>query len=162
MVSKMIPRGLIVTPNGHNSDLVNELVLHLNWPVMLEPGFRSLQQCIQTSSPRFLLFWLEETPDISRVLRLVECLRDRGPRPYRIAVAHRLEANDEPRIRAAGVHSCFVACGNLANFVKETLLPFIDVQLQPDYDDRALPFKSGRFVRGPTQARASPAEMRLP
>jgi hypothetical protein len=105
MVSEICRRGLIVTPARRTSYLVEELISHFHWPVLHAPSVRVLVQQIDVHAPHCLLFWLDEAHDIAHTLMLIGRLRDRGPRPYRIAVAHQLQAADEPKIRAAGVHS---------------------------------------------------------
>jgi len=52
--------------------------------------------------------------------------RARGPRPFRIAIAHCLAAEIESSFRAAGVHTYFAANGDLAALVDAALLPFVE------------------------------------
>jgi hypothetical protein len=162
MVSEIIRRGLIVTPARRTSDLLEELVSHFHWPVLLAPSVRLLVQQIEVHAPHCLLFWLDETHDIGHALTLIARLRDRGPRPYRIAVAHQLQAGDEPRIRAAGIHSFLFTSGDIAALVQESLLPLVNVQPQTVAADHAAFSTSESLIRGPTDARASPAKAHPP
>ena len=88
MVSEITRRGLIVTPARRTSDLLEELISQVDWPVLLQPSVRLLFQQIEVTAPHCLLFWLDETHDIEHALQLIARLRDRGSRPYRVAIAH--------------------------------------------------------------------------
>src|ERR1043165_4206401 len=138
MVSDITRRGLIVTPTRRTSDLLEELVAHFNWPVLFQPSVRLLLQQIEGGAPHCLLFWLDETHDIAYALQLIARLRDRGPRPFRIAVAHQLRPDDEPRIRAAGVHSLLLTSGNIAALVEGALAPMMMPQPLPAYTNHAV------------------------
>lgn len=162
MVSEITRRGLIVTPARRTNDLLEELVSHFNWPVLFQPSVRLLLQQIEVNAPHCLLFWLDETHDIAYALQLIARLRDRGPRPYRIAVAHQLQPDDEPRIRAAGVHSFLLTSGNITALVQEALLPLLNLQTQPAYADHAAFKHSEPLALGPANARASPAKAHPP
>jgi hypothetical protein len=162
MVLEIARRGLIVTPARRTSDLVEELVAHFNWPVLYGPSIRLLVQQIEVHAPHCLLFWLDEMHDIAHTLKLITRLRDRGPRPYRIAVAHHLQAADEPRIRAAGVHSFLFTSGNIAALVQESLLPIVNLHPQPAPSSNESIRHNEPVIRGPTTARASPAEAHPP
>ena len=78
MVSEITRRGLIVTPARRTSDLLEELISQVDWPVLLQPSVRLLLQQIEVTAPRCLLFWLDETHDIAHALLLIARLRDRG------------------------------------------------------------------------------------
>ncbi len=103
MVSDVTRTGLIVSPAGRASDLLDELIAATEWPVLLEPSVRLLFQQIEVTSPQCLLFWFDESHEIESTLKLIARLRDRGSRPYRVAVTHQLSTDAEPAIRAAGV-----------------------------------------------------------
>src|SRR5882757_8325683 len=123
MVLEITRRGLIVTPARRTSDLLEELISQVDWPVLREPSVRLLLQQIEVSAPHCLLFWLDETHDITHTLQLIARLRDRGSRPHRIAIAHQLGTDVEPTIRAAGVHSVLNTSGNITALVQDALLP---------------------------------------
>jgi len=161
MVSEITRRGLIVAPARRGSDLLEELVSHFNWPVLLQPSVRLLLQQIEVHAPHCLLFWLDETHDIGYAIQLISRLRDRGPRPYRIAVAHQLGPDAEPRISSAGVHSFLFTSGSVAPLVQNALLALLDVQPQAAPADPAFQHAEP-LVRGSRAARASPLEMRPP
>jgi hypothetical protein len=162
MVSEINRRGLIVTPARRTSDLLDELIAHFDWPVLLRPSVRLLLQQIEVTGPHCLLFWLDETHDIAYALQLVARLRERGSRPYRIAIAHQLRPDVEPTIRAAGVHSFLCTSGNISDLVQDALLPLLNLQPQPAHADRAAIRHTEPVIRGPTTARASPAEAHPP
>jgi hypothetical protein len=162
MISITARRGLIVTPARRASDLLEELIAHFDWPVLFGPSLRLLLQQIEVSAPHCLLFWLDETQEIDHALRLIARLRDRGPRPYRIAVAHRLRPDIEPTIRAAGVHSLFCTTGDIRALVHEALQPLLNLQPRPTQSEPAAYRRSVPLIRGPTRPRASPAESHPP
>ena len=95
-------------------------------------------------------------------LQVIARLRDRGPRPYRIAIAHRLQPTVEPRIRAAGVHSFLYTSGNIATLVQSALLPLLNGQPQSAPADHAAMHHAEPLIRAPTGVRASPAELHPP
>ena len=162
MVSEITRRGLIVTPARRTSDLLEELISEIEWPVLFEPSVRLLFQQIEVTAPHCLLFWLDETHDIDHALQLIARLRDRGSRPYRVAIAHQLQTDAEPAIRAAGVHSVLNTNGSIAALVQDALLPLLNMQPQPAQAEREFIQPIEPLIRGPTSARASPAELHPP
>src|SRR3954451_23670785 len=162
MISNHHRRGLVVAPGLRSSDPLDQLVAHLDWPVLLAPTFRLLSQHIEVTSPQCLLFWLDQTHEIEYALQLIARLRDRGSRPYRVAVAHRLEPNAEPAIRAAGVHSVLNTNGSIAALVQNALLPLLNMQPLPAQAEHKFIQPLEPLIRGPTSARASPAELHPP
>jgi hypothetical protein len=160
MVNEISRGGLIVAPAVRRNPLVAELIELCNWPLVVEPTARLLFQQIDISRPLCLVFWLDADQDLEALARLVARLRDRGPRPYRVAIAHRLEGV-EPKFRAAGVHSFLSTSGSLASLVEEALLPLLDAQrahVHADQEVAEVPVA----IRGPTNVRGSPAPMRPP
>ncbi len=162
MVHEITNSGIIVTLAAPTTALVDELIALCDWPVISRPSARTLFQQIETRRPACLLFWLEADSTIASAAQLVTLLRDRGPRPYRIAVAHCLDASVEPTLRSAGVHSYFAVTGNLRAFIDETLLPFVDQHCVASRARSARALNAPVAIRGPTEARASPASMRPP
>jgi hypothetical protein len=162
MVLEIARRGLIVSPARRTSDLVEELISQLDWPVLFEPSIRLLFQQIEVMTPECLLFWLDETHDIDQALQLIARLRDRGSRPYRFAIAHQLRADAEPAIRAAGVHTVLNTNGSIAALVQDALLPLLNLQPQPARAEVDVLESGEALIRGPTGARASPAELHPP
>ncbi len=152
MVSEITRRGLIVTPARRTSDLLEELISHLDWPVLLQPSVRLLLQQIEVTAPHFLLFWLDETHDITYALQLIARLRDRGSRPHRVAIAHQLGPDVEPTIRAAGVHSVLNTNGNIIALVQDALLPLLNLQPQPAQAGHEILQPTEPLIRGPTSA----------
>lgn len=162
MVLEITRRGLIVTPARRTSALLEELISHVEWPVLFKPSIRLLYQQIEVTAPHCLLFWLDETHDIDYALQLIARLRDRGSRPYRVAIAHHLQPDAEPAIRAAGVHSVLNTNGSIAALVQDALLPLLNMQPLPAQAEREFVQPVEPLVRGPTSARASPAELHPP
>jgi hypothetical protein len=119
-------------------------------------------QQIDLSRPLCLVFWLEAEADIAPAAQLIARLRDRGPRPFRVAVAHCLEEGVEHTFRSAGVHTYLATSGNLAALVDEALLPFIDLQRTSTQSRPAHDAEIPVAIRGPTEVRGSPATMRPP
>jgi len=161
MISNHHRRGLIVAPAPRISDPLEKLIAQLDWPVLLQPNVRLLFQQIEVTAPQCLLFWLDQTHEIDDALRLIARLRDRGSRPYRIAVAHQLKQDVEPTIRAAGVHSLFCTSGNIPALVQNALLPLLNLQPQTVAADHAPVAAPEPLIRGPT-VRASPAQTHPP
>jgi hypothetical protein len=162
MVSEITRRGLIVTPARRTCDPLEELISQLDWPVLLEPSVRLLFQQVEVTGPQCLLFWLDQTHDIERALQLIARLRDRSSRPYRVAVAHQLQADAEPSIRAAGIHSVLSTSGSISALVRDALLPLLNLQPQAAEPDLKIFQPAGPLIRGPTSVRASPAELHPP
>ena len=162
MVLEITRRGLIVTPSRRTGDLLEELISRVDWPVLFEPSVRLLFQQIEVTAPHCLLFWLDETHDIDYALQLIARLRDRGSRPYRVAIAHQLQSDAEPAIRAAGVHSLLNTNGSIPALVRDALLPLLNMQPQPAEAEREFIHPVEPLIRGPTSARASPAELHPP
>jgi hypothetical protein len=162
MISNHHRRGLVVAPGLRSSDPLDQLVAHLDWPVLLAPTFRLLSQQIEVTSPQCLLFWLDQTHEIEYALQLIARLRDRGSRPYRVAVAHQLEQDVEPSIRAAGVLSLLCTSGNIPALVQNALLPLLNVQPQPAVVNHQQLAPAEPLIRGPTAVRASPAQTHPP
>jgi hypothetical protein len=121
-----------------------------------------LLEQIESTDPTCLVFWLESRRHLAPTARQIERLRDRGPRPYRVAIAHRLEHDAEPMFRAAGVHSYLSTSGNIGSLVANALLPLLNIQRQPASISRSAPLVSQPSIRGPTSVRGSPATMRPP
>lgn len=161
MVSKINQRGLIVSPRRRTSDLLDELIALVDWPVLQQPSLRLLVQQIEVVAPQCLLFWLEESHDIDHALKLIARLRDRGSRPFRIAIAHQLGPAVEPTIRSAGVHSVLNMNGSITALVQEALLPLL-TQPQPVHVAGDEVEATAALIRGPTHSRASPAESHPP
>src|SRR4051812_44698875 len=156
MISNQHRRGLIVAPARSGSDPLDKLIAYLDWPVLVQPSIRLLFQEIEVAAPQCLLFWLDQTHEFEHALRLIARLRDRGSRPYRIAVAHQLEPEFEPTIRAAGVHSLLCTSGNITALVKNALLPLLNLQPEVAPVDHAPIVDAQPLIRGPTSVRASP------
>jgi hypothetical protein len=162
MVNEITRGGLIVTQAARPSALVDELIALCDWPVVMQPSARTLFQQIDACRPPCLLFWLEAASDIGPAAQLIERLRHRGPRPYRIAVAHCLDEGVEHKFRSAGVHSYFATTGNLSALVTDALFPFVNPGRAAPRIRTAKTAEVPVPIRGPTEVRGSPASMRPP
>jgi len=161
MVNEILCDGLVIAQTPRATALVKEIIALCEWPLLLQPSLRDVLQHIERRRTECLLFWLEAENDIGHAAELVRRLRDRGPRPYRIAVAHCLGARVENTFRSAGVHSYFAVSGDLRPLVEEAILPLVELrraaaQSQSVRADHTVP------IRSPTEARASPATLRPP
>jgi hypothetical protein len=150
-------RGIIVTPAVRSTALVNELIALCDWPVLAQPSLRTLVEFIDLHRPLCLLFWLEAARDIPSAAALIATLRDRGPRPYRIAIAHCLDQRGEHSLRTAGVHSYFATSGDLQALVEDTLIPLIERHDEKIHGHIAPPAGMPVRIHSPTDPRASPA-----
>jgi hypothetical protein len=155
-------RGIIVTPAVRSTVLVDELIALCDWPVLTQPSLRTLVEYIDLHRPLCLLFWLEAARDISRAADLIAILRDRGPRPYRIAIAHCLDQAGEYSLRTAGVHSYFASSGDLQALVEDMLIPFIERHDEKVHGRITAPAEMPLRIRAPTDSRASPASTHPP
>jgi len=162
MVNQITTCGLIVTHSARSTELLDEFIALCDWPLVTRPSTRSLFQQIEISRPLCLAFWLDALGELAPAAKLIAQLRARGPRPYRIAVAHNLAADVEHTMRAAGVHTYLATSGNVLALVEGALLPFIDpARLTPHI--RAAPVNEiAAPIRGPTEVRGAPAIMRPP
>lgn len=162
MVNEIASSGLIVAQSMRNSPLLAELISLCDWPVLWRPTIRTLFEQVEINRPLCLAFWLEVDADIQPTVDLIARLRDRGPRPYRIAIAHRLAASIEATFRSAGVHTYLATNGDLAALVDAALLPFAEqhrTAAQPHVSHTA---EAPVPIRGPTDIRASPTTLHPP
>jgi hypothetical protein len=162
MVNEITRGGLIVAQAAETTALLDELIALSEWPLLLRPSVRALLQQIDACRPACLLFWLETAGEIASTTELLSRLRDRGPRPYRIALAHCLNGNVEQTFRTAGVHSYYAVNGNLHSLFQETLLPFVEMQRAAIRARTTHASETAMPIRGPTEVRGSPATMRPP
>ena len=162
MAQQNTHRGIIVAQAARQSALVDELISLCDWPVLARPSLRALAQHIDLHHPLCLLFWLETADDISPAAALVSRLRDRGPRPYRIAVAHCLDQAVEHTLRSAGVHSYFADAGNLRALIDDALAPFLEHHSAKVHGSSAHASDTPVRIRAPADPRASPASMHPP
>jgi hypothetical protein len=107
MVTRRLPSGLIASTSANISPPLDDLAACCGWPLLLEAGPRQLAHELSHHEPEFVLFWLEDRLGLLPTARLVAWARERGPRPYRVAVALQLDFDAEAALRAAGAHSFF-------------------------------------------------------
>lgn len=161
MVNHLATCGLVVSYSAKASALVDEFIALCDWPLLTQPTIRTVVEQIELHRPTCLLFWLEAMGELAAASRLIDQLRVRGQRPFRIAVAHNLPAEVEHALRAAGVHTYLTTSGNILALVEGALRPFIPVVPTPHI--RAMPAAEVPVrAHGPTEARGSTARMRPP
>lgn len=123
MVKKYSPLGLIATTRADLTPPLDDVVNCCGWPLLLEASPRRLAQEMSLHNPACVLFWLDERDGLAQTLRLMEWSRERGSRPYRVAVAFRLEADVEAAFRAAGAHTYLPISGRSGMAVADALRP---------------------------------------
>jgi hypothetical protein len=111
MVKQVSPLGLIATARADVTPPLDDVVRSCGWPLVLEANPRRLAQEFSLHNPECVLFWLEERQHVPTLARLIGWSRERGARPYRLAVAYRLDADVEAILREAGAHT-FVSVGD--------------------------------------------------
>ena len=162
MVNQITRCGLIVTHDARTTALLDEFIALCDWPVLTDPNIRALFEQIDHSRPSCLVFWLHDKTDHTSAAQLVTRLRDRGPRPYRIAIAEGLHDAVEHTFRSAGVHTYLTASDDIAALVEGALLPFLDPQQATPQQHPAHIKEPHVAIRGPTDPRASPATFMRP
>jgi hypothetical protein len=126
MVAKCVQPGLIVSLGRQTTAPLGELAARCGWPVLLNASAGRLRRELDIQCFRGVLFWLEDRQHAAPTAYLVAWLRERHPRPYRIAIAYRLASDVEPLFRAAGVHSYLLASGDIAAVAEEALCPLLE------------------------------------
>jgi hypothetical protein len=162
MVNQITSCGLIIAHAPRPTTIFDEFAALCDWPVVTQPSVRTLAEQIELHRPVCLVFWLDTTIELQSAATLIAQLRDRGPRPYRIAVANNLDAGVEHVFRAAGVHTYLTTSGNILALIEGALLPFIEPQRAPMPAPHAPVKEVPVAIRGPTEARASPANFHPP
>lgn len=162
MVHERTTCGLLITHSAQPSALVAEFVGLCDWSHLARPSLRTLIEQIEIHQPLCLAFWIDASTELAPTTKLIEQLRARGARPYRIAIAHNLKAEVEHKCRAAGVHTYLVTTGNILALIEGALLPFIEPQRAQAREYRSHVRDSPVAIRGPTDPRASPAKQHPP
>ena len=123
MVRKHSPLGLIATTRADVTPPLDDVVNCCGWPLLLEASPRRLAQELSLHNPACVLFWLDDRDGLAPTARLVEWSRERGSRPYRVAVAFRLEPDVEAEFRAAGAHTFLPISGRSGMAIADALRP---------------------------------------
>jgi hypothetical protein len=126
MVARCVQHGLIVSLGAQTTAPLEELATRCGWPVLLNASANRLRRELDLQSFRGVLFWLEDRQHVAATANLMTWLRQRHPRPYRIAIAYRFSGDVEPLFRAAGVHSYMLASGDIAAVAEEVLRPLLE------------------------------------
>lgn len=121
MVVKYSPRGLIATTRSRTSPPLEDLVGWCGWPLVLGANPRQMQRELSLHNPECVLFWVDEQRAIKSTAQLITWSRQRGARPYRVAVAYRMSSDVEPVLRAAGAHSFLPLAGSSGALVATAL-----------------------------------------
>ena len=123
MVKKHSPLGLIATTRADVTPPLDDVVHCSGWPLLLEANPRRLARDLSLHDPECLLFWLDDRQGLAPTARLVEWSRQRGARPYRVAVAFRLGSDIEAVFRAAGAHTFLSISDRSGVVVADALRP---------------------------------------
>ncbi len=123
MVKKHSPLGLIATTSADVTPQLDNVVRCCGWPLVLEANPRRLARELALHDPECVLFWLEQRQNVSALARLIGWSRERGARPYRVAVAYHIEADVETVFRAAGAHSFLSIADRSAAAIVDALRP---------------------------------------
>ncbi len=161
MVNEITTLGLIVTHCLLPSELLDEFIALCGWPVVTQPNLRKLIEQIEFTRPLCLIFWLDASSELQSASKLIAQLRARGPRPYRIAVAHALAGEVEHPFRTAGVHTYLATSGNISALVERALLPFMEPQRASVRTPQASVEEAPIAISRP-KIRTSPTLMRPP
>lgn len=121
MVVKNSPRGLIATTRADATPPLNDVVGCCGWPLLLEASPRRMQRELALQNPECVLFWLDDWRAVAPTAQLIAWSRHRGARPYRVAVAYRMNDDVESVLRAAGAHSFLPLAGQSGNVVAAAL-----------------------------------------
>jgi hypothetical protein len=162
MVAEITQTGLIVTTGAPTSAVFDELIALCNWPVLREANPRLLFLELEIGNPKCLLFWLDRRLDIAPTAKLITWLRERGPRPYRVVLAHCLEHDVEPVFRAAGAHGYLSIAGDIGATVGEALWPLLHFQRLPIHSHGPPGIDAESTDREKTVVSGFPAVMRPP
>ncbi len=162
MVHELTTCGLLITHSAQPSALAAEFVSLCDWPLLTSPSLRTLIEQIEFHQPLCLAFWIDASSELAPTAKLVDQLRTRGARPYRIAIANNLDAEVEHTFRAAGVHTYLVTTGNILALIEGALLPFIEPHRTPARVHQSHVRDSPVAIRGPTEPRAFPAKLHPP
>ncbi len=131
MVKKHLPIGLIATTRADLTPLLDDVVHCCGWPLLLEASPRRLARELSLYDPECVLFWLDDRQGLAPTARLVEWSRQRGARPYRLAVAFRLDSEIEAVLRAAGAHTFLSIADRSAVSVADALRPLFAAAVRP-------------------------------
>jgi hypothetical protein len=125
MVTNQTAEGLIATTHAEVLPPLGEFVDRCGWPLLLAANPRRLGRELSRHNPACVLFWLEDRGSVDATAQLVAWSRQRGSRPYRIAVAFQMEADIEAVLRAAGAHSFLPITDRSAESVADALWPLV-------------------------------------
>jgi hypothetical protein len=126
MVVKISTEGLVVTTQRESLPSLDELLACCGWPLVAEANLRRLHRELAVHNPDCVLFWLDELTSVAPTAQLVAWLRQRGARPYRVAVAYQLEHAAEAELRSAGAHSFLPISGDVTSAVAGALWPMLE------------------------------------
>src|SRR5471030_3332682 len=79
--------GLIVTTRADASGQLAELSAACGWPTLWAASAREMLRELSLQIPSCVLFWLDDWESVAKTARLIEWLRERHAKPYRIAIA---------------------------------------------------------------------------
>jgi hypothetical protein len=131
MVTRLLPEGLIATTRANASPRLDDLIACCGWPVLLDASPRLLVRELEQHNPECVLFWLEDQLELTPTARLVAWSRERGARPYRVAVAGLMDVEAEAVLRTAGAHSFLAIADSSAADVMDALWALLQHSVRP-------------------------------
>jgi hypothetical protein len=117
--------GLIVTTRAEASGQLAELSAACGWPTLWAASARGMLRELSLQIPSCVLFWLDDWESVAKTVRLIEWLRERNAKPYRIAIACDLGDGAEAVLRAAGAHSVLPVAGQSGDAIARALWPLL-------------------------------------
>lgn len=121
MVVKISPRGLIATTRSQATPPLKDVAGCCGWPLVVEANPRRMQHELALHNPECVLFWLDDHEAVVQTAQLIAWSRHRGDRPFRVAVAYRMNGDVESVLRAAGAHSFLPLAGQSGAIVAAAL-----------------------------------------
>ncbi len=125
MVVKHSPTGLIATTRTEITPPLEGLVDSCGWPLLLDATPRRLYRELSHHDPECVLFWLDERQGLTSTAKLISWSRERGARPFRVAIAFQLDGDVESVFRAAGAHGFLPVAGNSVASVADAVWPLM-------------------------------------
>ncbi len=125
MVVKNSPQGLIATTRTKTTTTLEDLVDSCGWPLLLDATPRRLHRELSYHDPECVLFWLEDRQGLTSTAKLISWSRERGARPFRVAVAFQMDGDVESVFRTAGAHGFLPVAGQSVAFVADAVWPLL-------------------------------------
>ena len=162
MVAKRSADGIVVTTRAESTPALDELMACCEWPLVTGTNARRLHDEQALHDPECVLFWLDDWSGVAMAAKLMSWLRERGARPFRIAVAYELEHHAEPALRSAGAHGYVPIEGDVTRAATGALWPLVDDVLRRASASTAIANHSFTVLDGRFDAKTTPNLVRPP